>query len=63
MIGLDGMLLCSKYVLIFLTGVEPTAWSSLVTDTTQTLWEIVSIISSSQVVVIHHVVQVINSLR
>ena len=58
MIGLDGVLLCSKDVLIFLTGVEPTAWSSLVTDTTQTLWKIVS-----QVVVIHHVVQIINSLR
>lgn len=58
MIGLDGMLLCSKYVLIFLTGVEPTTWSSLVTDTTQTLRKVVS-----QVIVIHHMVQVINSLR
>ena len=57
MIGLDGVL-PSKYVLIFLTGVETTTWSSLVTDATHTLWEIVS-----QVVVIHHVVQVINCLR
>ena len=55
MIGLDIILLSSEYILIFLTRIITTAWSSLVADTADTLWEIVPQVG----VGMHHLIQVI----